>query len=953
MRHAIIESYTFANTINQVQVYGKNIRPEQLLLITDVTTGTVLYNFSDPSLGYTAYVNAVDSSTGLETCNITLAYNTAALSSTDKLSILVEESYDLILPNETMRDPVDKLRVSNPESLIDTDFEYSTQPGKWEALTLLNNRPSMFYNVTQPISNTATTLSFYSSAGGASSGSYTLTNVAASGSNVTVTLNNTVGIANGTPIFIQGTLDSGVADGYWLVSNVVANTSFQYSTAAVGTPSATLFNPNKTYIFPGYWYTGAAIPTGASAITLSGSVATVTTTNDHGLRVGDGIYITGTTGATGVLNSSWTVATTPTNNTFTFACTATGAITTAANVILYPRPLGYVESRPQLGAVVFTNLTPYHGYQTIRQTRRYFRYQAGKGVAFSTGCSLKPPLQVTNITSSGTTATVTTQFGHGLLNGSYVTISGCNESAYNGTFQVTSSPSVYTFTYTMGSTTTSPATGYPINANPTTWYGGSNRVGMFNDQNGFFFEWNGQTLSAVKRSATSYISGTVAVNVGSQSVTGTSTTFSTQLAPGDTVVISGMTYIVQQITSNTQMYIYPEYRGTNNIVSDLVTKVIDTKYAQSTWNIDKCDGTGASLFNADLTKMQMFYADYSWYGAGAIRFGFKNNRGEVIYCHRVPNDNLNQVAYLRSGNLPGRYETTTIPQRTTLAATLSSGATTGASISVTSTTGFPSSGTVVLTQAAATGAAIEYISYSAIVGNTFTITSRAQTGGNAAAQTFTYSATAPIRVELYSPQQASVINHWGSSVIIDGGFSNDKDYLINAGMNTALVNQTANVRGALMSVRLAPSADNGASGLFGVREIVNRMQLQLNSMDAFNSGNVFRIDLVLNGLLSAGTYTAVGGTSLAEICIHAANTTVTGGESIYSFFTNGTATTDQDLSQVRDLGTSILSGGNTFSVSTTPTNVYPDGPDVVTICGTPLGATSAINARISWVESQA
>jgi hypothetical protein len=647
------------------------------------------------------------------------------------------------------------------------------------------------------------------------------------------------------------------------------------------------------------------------------------------------------------------VATTPTNSTFTFACTATGTPTTPSNTTLYPRPLGYVESRSPLGAVVFTNLTPYHGYQTIRQTRRYFRYQAGKGVAFSTGSSLKPPLQVTNITSSGTTATVTTAFGHGLLNGSYIQISGATQSAYNGVFQVVTSPTAYTFTYTMGSTATSPATGYPINANPYSWYGGSNRLGMFNDQNGFFFEFNGQTLSAVKRSATGYISGTVAVNTGSQSVTGTSTTFSSQLAPGDTIVIVGQTYLVQQITTDTQMYIYPEYRGTNNIVQDQITKVIDTKYAQSTWNIDKCDGTGASLFNVDLTKMQMFYADYSWYGAGAIRFGFKNNRGEVIYCHRVPNDNLNQVAYLRSGNLPSRYETTTIPARTTLAATLSSGATTGATISVASTTGFPSSGTVVLTQAAATGAAIEYISYSAIVGNTFTIASRAQTGGAVSAQTFTYSATAPIRVELYSPQQASVINHWGSSVIIDGGFTTDKNYLINYGMNTALVNQTANTRGALMSLRLAPSADNGASGLFGVREIVNRMQLQLQGMDAFNSGNVYRIDLILNGLPSGGTFQAVGGTSLAEICLHTANTTVTGGESIYSFFTNGTATTDQDLSQVRDLGTSILSGGTTLTVPTTPSNLYPDGPDILTICGTPLGATNSINARISWIESQA
>jgi hypothetical protein len=164
MRHVIIENYTFTPSANTVYVNGKNLRPEQLLLITDVTTGVVLYNFSDPSLGANI-VNSVSTTTGLETSNVILNYNCTGLNSTDKISILYEESYDLITPNETMRDPVDKLRVSEPQGLIDTDFEYGTQPGKWENLGMLNNRPSMFYNVTQPITNTAANLSFWANGG--------------------------------------------------------------------------------------------------------------------------------------------------------------------------------------------------------------------------------------------------------------------------------------------------------------------------------------------------------------------------------------------------------------------------------------------------------------------------------------------------------------------------------------------------------------------------------------------------------------------------------------------------------------------------------------------------------------------------------------------------------------------------------------------------------------------
>jgi hypothetical protein len=351
--------------------------------------------------------------------------------------------------------------------------------------------------------------------------------------------------------------------------------------------------------------------------------------------------------------------------------------------------------------------------------------------------------------------------------------------------------------------------------------------------------------------------------------------------------------------------------------------------------------------------MQMFYMDYSWYGAGAIRFGFKNNRGEVIYCHRVPNNNLNQVAFLRSGNQPGRYETNTQPPITQLAATLSSSATTGASISVASTSGFPSSGTVVITQSAATAAAIEYISYSAIVGNTFTITSRAQTGGNAAAQTFTYSATAPIKVELYSPQASSTINHWGTSVIIDGGQSDDNQYVFSAGMATTLTNQAGNVRSALLSMRLAPSTDSGVTGILGVREIITRMQVQPVQIDAFTTGNTsFRIDLVLNGVPSGGTFAPVGGSSLTQLSLHAANTTIFGGETIYSFFTSPNSATSQPLNQIRDIGTSILSGGTSYNVPTNPTNLYPDGPDILTVCATPLNGTNSVNARFSWTENQ-
>jgi hypothetical protein len=933
-KHVILEAYTFVPGTKTITVIGKNIRREQLLLITNVTTGTVIYNFSDPSLSAISYTNAVDVNTGQETTTMVLAYNTAAMSAADKLSILVEETFTEISPSETMRDPVDKLRVSTPQSLIDTDFEYGTQPTKWETINMVNNRPSAFFDATAPVTG--------------------ITNITASGKTVTIAGTGFT-VTAGQPLFITGSLDATFADGWW-IADTASSTSITFLTNTA--PAAALWDANKTYVFPGNFFTGSAIP--LTSITVAGTtIVTVTASQAHGLRVGNSVYIRGTTGVAGI-NGTWQVATTPSNSVFTFIANGnvTGTVTLAggAGATLYPRANGFTEHRPFDGGVQFSNETPYHGSQMIRQTRRYFRYQSGKGLQFSTGSVLKPPLYVDDVTSSGTTVTVTTRYPHGLLPGAQIKVIGAVETAYNGTFTVTSAANPVTLTYTaLSAPSATPATGFPISVSPSSWYGGSNRVGMFDSQNGFYFEYDGQTLYAVKRSSTTQLSGRATVTAGSNSVTGVATKFSSQLKPGDYIVIRGMSYVVNVITSDTQMYIDPEYRGVSS-VNCTISKTINTRYPQSSWNMDKMDGTGSSLINLDLTKMQMFYLDYTWYGAGAIRFGFKNNRGEVVYCHRIPNSNVNTEAYMRSGNMPARYETNTNAYQTflTSAWTIGTGAGT---INVGDTTGWPPSGTVVVYAAAATGAAIEYMTYSSKTNTSLVISARGQTGG-AAATSFTYSATAPIMVELYSPQTASTISHWGSSVIMDGRFDDDKSFVFQGGMNTALTNVAAGARIALISLRLAPTVDNGLTGLLGVREIINRMQLTFRAMGAYVTGSnmAFRIELILNGRVSAGTFQPVGGSSLAQVAYHTGTTTVTGGETIFSFFvsSNGSVTT-QDLSIVRDLGNCILGGGTSLTVPTTVNNVYPDGPDMVTICATNVTsvATNSINARISWTEAQA
>ena len=53
-------------------------------------------------------------------------------------------------PHMTFKDPVDKLRVSTPQALMDTDFEYSLQSTKWESVQVQNNIPGIYQRANEP-----------------------------------------------------------------------------------------------------------------------------------------------------------------------------------------------------------------------------------------------------------------------------------------------------------------------------------------------------------------------------------------------------------------------------------------------------------------------------------------------------------------------------------------------------------------------------------------------------------------------------------------------------------------------------------------------------------------------------------------------------------------------------------------------------------------------------------
>ena len=914
-------------------------------------------------------------------------------------------------PAPGQQDPVGKFRTSTPQALIDTDFEYGTQPTKWESIGLQQNRQSTYYIPQQPRVVTAVT------------GAGTTT--------VVVSMANTTGFSVGTPIYIQNS-SAPTANGWYLVSAVSANVSVTYITTSV-VPAGNQYNAALTYVYLGYFYSACGFQLGTSAFTTNGTTSvTVTTTNAHGLIRGNLIYVVNTTSSGTIVNGAQVVDTTPTANTFTFTningAVGAGAITNSAGQTnLFARAAGYTEPRTFDGGVAFSAGGAVPNQQLIRQTRRYFRYQSGKGIQFSTGSCLRPALFITSVTGSGTTATVTSRYQHNLAVGATIEVVGCDQGVYNGKFTVVTVPSPTTFTYTtqnsVGAATT--ATGVAIRVSPLTWYGSANRVGMFDQQNGMFFEYDGQQLYAVLRNSINQLNGTVTLTQGSTLITGSATQFSTQLQPGSFIVLRGQSYKVTSIESDTSMQITPEYRGAS-IVGAIASITLETRIPQSRWQ-DPCNGTGPSGYNLDLSRMQMWYIDYSWYGAGVIRYGFRGTNGQITYVTQIQNNNIQFEAYMRSGNMAAHYESNGLTPVTILSASLSNASTTttaaitstattipltsavgfntvgvvaigteliyysgisgnslvscirgfartnaltypaGTTVSVSSIdvlnpTLFGQSGTVKVTASGTTGTT-EYIAYTGNDGSLLYGLTRAQTGGQASAQSFTYSATAPVGVEFVSPTTVPSLSHWGSSVIMDGRYDDDKSLIFNYGTTTAITT-TSTTPIVIMALRIAPAVDNGSTGLLGQKEIINRMQLQLDSLGLYTTGTGYLINLILNGYASGAGFAsgfvtpiqqANGITSsLAQIATNTAAINVVGGESVFAAYSNTTGNTTLDLSTVRDLGNSILGGGTTNTVPTTQAGFYPDGPDILYIVATPLSATSStILARLNWREAQA
>ena len=234
------------------------------------------------------------------------------------------------------------------------------------------------------------------------------------------------------------------------------------------------------------------------------------------------------------------------------------------------------------------------------------------------------------------------------------------------------------------------------------------------------------------------------------------------------------------------------------------------------------------------------------------------------------------------------------------------------------------------------------------------------------AQTFTYDATQPISGELIQATSVPQISHWGSSVIMEGRYDDDRAYVYTVGTRRGAIIESGQTK-ALLALRLAPSVDNGITGNFGTRELINRMQLVFRTAEISATGSLF-VELVLNpGISTTLPWEPVGGTSLAQYCDIGSvqtggkvTTELTGGEVIYGFYAeNGVSA--YSLETVKEISNSILGGGSNDYEQTVPPNpsgLFPDGPEVIgvritNITGGKGNNDLAADIRLSWTEAQA
>jgi hypothetical protein len=447
--------------------------------------------------------------------------------------------------------------------------------------------------------------------------------------------------------------------------------------------------------------------------------------------------------------------------------------------------------------------------------------------------------------------------------------------------------------------------------------------------------------------------------LGAQLYVYPNTRFVDQLRVNDKVVIRGMTHTVVQIQTQGTMIVNPPYRGVGNITVPVkMCKIKEVRTPQSQFNRDTLDGTGPSGFKFDPTKMQMIGLQYTWYGAGFVDFMMRGGDGNWVYAHRYKQNNINDEAYMRTGNMPVRYELINESSASSSALAVPLGTAETTLTLTEDPTYWPPTGNVMVDN--------EIMTYTGKSGTTLTGVTRAASmqynvndqnytlTASAAAQTHQAGSTALLVGTTCTPS----LTHWGSAFIMDGQFDNDRGYFFNYQVNAAAQSLASGSTTNLFMLRLSPSVSNGIIGDIGARDLLNRAQLLLQRLDVFGTTATTGVgSVVVAGILnpsgvSATAWTAVNSIgngsqpSFTQVSAVTGTYTAGSGERVFSTISNGGAQNSIDLSGLKEISNTII-GGN---------GLFPDGPDTLLVqlnVPTSFGTITQYSVNLFWTEAQA
>lgn len=1022
-----------------------NYNTDKILLITNVTRGTILYNFADTqNVGATvtfrpggikttnldtsvvtygrdlfgnpgsANIQRVESGHGETTITFTGA-NTFTHSTSDRISVLVEEPYQMVrMWSDFGTDAIERTRVAAPQSQIDADFEYGLQNTKWQGFQTITNYPSIYEAVAPDL---------------------VVTDVITDGADpslITVSCTSH-GLEIGDPITVsQLSVDItgfGKAEGAFLIYSKNTNDFSYYAKGIVGTAAQSLRDP-RTQIRKGGIYSGADLP--VSHLTTDGATPSevkLSFTGPHGFVPGMPIIINanpnwGSNTSLQNLPGSYFVDELVNANEVTF--TARGIVnpsgtsnignlqlSNSGGIRVYVRPDGFFTHRPGDGGVILGTNSPIHGASSTRQSKKYFRYQSGKGFLYTTGVLFAPSYDIiaasanrTSVTGTNNTdldptrITIETNVPHGLQIGAVVRVRGVATTGYDGTYTIETIIDEYQARFRAINNQTLGNTNGAVTAVPKLYvfqfHGACLRTGPHDDANGMFFEYDGKFFNVVKRTSTLQLAGTVLITTNSNKLIGTNTLWDQQLKIGDKIVVKGMVHRVTSITSGTQISIAPDFRGVSSSGGNFIYKVEETRVDQPNFNRDTVDGSG-SIFNPsgykmDPNHMQMVGIQFSWYGAGFMDYMVRGTDANFIILHRYKQNNINIAASMRTANLPVRYE---VINEAGAGVTGISALTAGiddndTQMGVDDATFYPDSGVVLVEN--------EIIAYASktITSNPHTLNglTRGHTytqfvsGAN---RSFTGVAAAPhsplTGVELISLTATPNMTHWGSSYIMDGGFDLDRGYIFSYTVTDANIVSTGNT---VMALRLSPSASNSTVGDLGEREQLNRAQILLNSLeiscsDQRTGGNV---QILVTGILNPSNYSEVGQqwvnlnniaggnqpsfSQLTANCFFISQTHVgqpgqiaAPGEKVFEFVYDPKSKQGLNLSNIKELSQSAVGGRGTFpngadtlfinlrSLPGATTLNVTGGSTGITGATTPQTFVSNVHITLQWSEGQA